>query len=109
MERRKRTHEQMEQQHATQEAEIKTLQARVKALEEQISDDKAWQEKQRAKRHERDKEDRKLARYAEGRVEVMQARLRRMRKKYTGLLREIGSAPGLNSTSSSHTSSQESE
>ena len=101
MEMRKRSHEQMEKQAATQAAEIKSLQAEVKALRAELKADAEWQEKQRLKRCERDAEDRKMQRFADSREEEQEDRYKRMRLRYTELLRSIGGSPGANSTSSS--------
>jgi hypothetical protein len=101
MEMRKRTREQLEQASSTQAAEIRALEARVKALKAEAKEYAAWQKGKHLKRDERDREKETLARYAEGREEVLLARYKKMRLKYTVLLRSIGGSPGGGSTSSS--------
>jgi len=104
MDTRKRPREELEQRMATQAAEIQALDAKVKALKAELKADAAWQEKQRLKRQEQDAEKRKLVRLADSREEVLETRYKRMRLKYTQLLRSIGGSPGGNSTSSSSSS-----
>ena len=104
MDTRKRPREELEQWVATQAAEIQALKAELRALKAELKADAAWQEKQRLKRQEQDAEKRKMVRFAESREKVLETRNKRMRLKYTQLVRAVGGSPGDNSTSSSRSS-----